>query len=95
MPRSFRIAVLLVAIFAILGVSMAAESATHFHAKPPASGCDICFTAHLAAGPAGSSAPPIQAPQPQGQYLSGPAIAGYRFLHSTASLTRGPPAAAL
>jgi hypothetical protein len=94
-PRTFRIAVIALAILATLGVSMASESAAHFHAKPPASGCDICFTAHLSSGPAGSAQPVLNAPQLRWQFTPGTAFAGYRFLQSSTSLTRGPPSSSL
>ena len=93
--RTFRIAVIVLAILATLGVSMASESASHFHAKPPASGCGICFTAHLSSGPAGSAQPVLNAPQLQGHFTPEAAFAGYHFLQSHTSLTRGPPSSSL
>jgi len=74
---------------------MAAETTSHFHAKPPANGCDICFTAHLGARPAGSVIHFLQAPQAQGRYTPGRAVSGYQFLHGKTSLTRGPPFSSL
>jgi hypothetical protein len=95
MPRALRIAVLLLAIVATLGVSMAAESPAHFHLKQPANGCDLCFTAHLTARPAGSVVHVLPAPQTQSHFVSGAVALGYQSLQSKSSLTRGPPSLSL
>jgi hypothetical protein len=89
--RTFRFVILLVALAAMLGVVTASSSPAHFHAKPPANGCDICFTAHVASVEAKVVAATVHAPHVHGFIVLRTAISHYRLLRGESSLTRGPP----
>ena len=91
MPRAMRIAVLLLAIVATLGVSAASSSPAHNHAGQPANGCEICFTAHLVSVAPQGIVQLLHAPDVQGRITQATALAGYCLLRSSASVTRGPP----
>jgi hypothetical protein len=91
MPRALRIAVLILAIVATLGVSAASSSPAHNHAGQPANGCDICITAHLVSIAPQGIVHLLQAPDVQGRLTQATALAGYCLLRSSASVTRGPP----
>src|SRR5438132_11984977 len=83
--------VLLLALAAMLGVATASSSSSHFHAKPAASGCDVCFAAHVASLEAKTIAPGPVAPQVHGSITLCAGISGYRIFRNKAFLTRGPP----
>src|SRR5947208_478577 len=90
-PGKFRFFVLLIAIAAVLGVATASASPAHFHANPPANGCDLCFAAHVASLEAAIIAAVAHAPLWHGHITVCSPISGYQLFHSKASLTRGPP----
>src|SRR5882757_5847358 len=87
----FRFFVMLLAIAAMLSVATASSSSAHFHAKPPANGCDVCFAAHVASLEAKTIAPVALAPRAHGWITLCSAISGYQLFRSKAFLTRGPP----
>ena len=89
--RTFRAVILLLAIAAMLGVAAASSSPAHFHAKPPANGCDICFTAHIVSLEAKAIPAIVHAPRVYGFLAPSAAVSGYRLLRGSESLTRGPP----
>jgi hypothetical protein len=90
MPRTLRILILTLAIFATLGLSVA--SAAHVDSSP--NGCNICFVAHTVA---------IQTPAIQpfhGLQIVGLATcaapeSGYRLCAARQLSSRGPPVSAL
>ena len=89
--RRFRIAILLLALLAMLGVVAAADTPAHLHLNSPAGRCDLCFTAHMSA---------VQSPvahfvshmELQGEAVVAEPIFGYRLFTSRAITQRGPPA---
>lgn len=90
MPRGLRIAVLLVALAAMLGVVTASASPAHAHLKTPDAGCDICITAHFSAVKT-PAALIIQGPEIQGLVSFLPLLSGYQPFDSESSSSRGPP----
>ena len=90
MPRALRIAILVVALAAMLGVVTASAAPAHAHLKTPDAGCDICFTAHLTAvdTPCGYV---FLAPQIEGVITVLPMLSGYQPCDSESSSSRGPP----
>jgi hypothetical protein len=86
MPRALRICVLMLAIFAMLGVS--AASAMLIDSSP--NGCNICFVAHTVAFET-PSAQPLFGPEIVGRATLVPAVFGYRACASRHSCSRGPP----
>jgi hypothetical protein len=86
-----RIAILLMAIAAMLGVSVASASPAHFHAKAPANDCGLCCTAHVVSLEAHSIAQFVPAPDTEERIAPCAAVAGYQLLRDKAALTRGPP----
>ena len=91
MPRAPRIAVLLVALAAMLGVVTASASPAHAHLKAPDAGCDICITAHFSA----VETPYVlvfHGPEIQGLITFLPLLSGYQPYDSESSSSRGPPA---
>jgi hypothetical protein len=90
MPRALRIAVLLVAIAAMLGVVTASASPAHSHLNGSAAGCDICYTAHMSA----VETPAVllfHGPEIQGLIVFLPLLSGYQPYDSELSSSRGPP----
>jgi hypothetical protein len=94
-PGSIRFFVLLIAIAALLGVATVSSSPAHFHANPPANGCDLCFAAHVASLEARTIATVDHALLLQGRIVLCSAISGYQVFRSKAFLTRGPPSLSL
>jgi len=92
---SLRIAVLMLTVVAMLGVSAAADSAEHFHTKSPASGCNLCFNAHVAAEQARPLVCLLDTPEVYARFVPGSAATGYQLLGGNSTLTRGPPSLAL
>ena len=90
MPRKLRIAALLLAIFAMLGVSFASDSAEHLHLKTPVNGCDVCLTAHIAAEQV-HAVHSLPAPELRWNLVLATSLDGYNALASATFLTRGPP----
>jgi hypothetical protein len=90
MPRVLRIFILLLAIGATLGVSVA--SATHIDSSP--NGCNLCFVAHTVAYET-PFAQPICAPEIAGRATVVTPVAGYQACACRASCSRGPPLSAL
>lgn len=87
----FRLIVLLLALTAMLGVATASASPAHFHAKPPATSCDICFTAQLASLEAKAiGAIPLVCPV-QICLIAAAPDTRYRLFRTDPALTRGPP----
>jgi hypothetical protein len=86
MPRWFKISVLILAIVATLGVSVASTS--HVDSSP--SGCNLCFVAHT-----------VAFETPAAQLVFGPDLAGraavvtpvfrYQACAVPTSSSRGPP----
>jgi hypothetical protein len=87
--------VLLLAIAAMLGVSAASASSQHFHTKSPASGCDLCINAHVAAEQARPAVYLLDVPELHARFVPGAAVAGSQILSANAILTRGPPSPTL
>jgi hypothetical protein len=92
MPRALKVCVLLAAIFATLAVSAASASAAHSHPDSP-KGCDLCFTAHLAAQGI-PAVHPVHAPEIQGRAILLPLFFGYELYTKRTSCSRGPPSLA-
>ena len=90
----FRAAVLIVAIFAMLGVSMASTSAAHFHSRSTSGQCDVCVTAHVVSVEARAVFQFVGAVRVYERLAPGTAIAGYQLLLTRSSFSRGPPSLA-
>jgi hypothetical protein len=86
MPRALRTVVLILAIFATLGVSVA--STTHVDSSP--NGCNLCFVAHTVAFET-PSAHLIFGPEMVGRATLVLPVSGYRACTCRPSLSRGPP----
>lgn len=86
MPRRFRIAVLVLAVMAMLGVSVA--SASHVDSSP--NGCNLCFVAHTVAYET-PVAQLIFAPEPVGRTAAPAHAPVYQARAVRTSLSRGPP----
>ncbi len=93
-PRALRIAILVVAIAAMLGVVTASASPLHSHLKSSAAGCDICFTAHMSAVET-PAAHVMHGPEVQGLITFLPTLSGYQPYDSESSSSRGPPSLSL
>lgn len=91
MNRTLRITALLVAIFALLGVSFAAESPEHLHLKSPVNSCDVCLTAHAAAEQV-RTVHVLPAPELRWHTVLAVTDDGYETHSGPVFLTRGPPA---
>lgn len=83
--RAARIAILLIAIFAMVGV------ATHLHARNQSANCDLCLVAHTVTYEAASSAPSAPLPVVCERPLDPVATPFYRSEARSSSHTRGPP----
>jgi hypothetical protein len=90
----FRTAILIAAILAMLGVSMASTSAAHIHARSTGGQCDVCITAHVVSVEARAVFQFTGAVETYEHLASAPAVAGYHLLLGTSSLSRGPPSLA-
>ena len=91
MPRRLRIAVLLVALAAMLGIATVSASPLHNHLTGSAAGCDICFSAHLPA----VETPAVHVlhdPQTAEPLIFTSAVVVYQALDGESSSSRGPPA---
>ena len=90
MPRRARILILLLAIAATLGVSVA--SASHFDSSP--NGCNLCFAAHTVAFET-PSVQPFLGPELVGRSTVSAPVSGYQTCASDHSCSRGPPLSSL
>jgi hypothetical protein len=86
MPKFLRIAILTVAIFATLGVSLAAVS--HIDSSP--NGCNLCFVAHTVAFET-PAAQPLFAPEVVRCVTLVSSMSGYQPCAGRCSDSRGPP----
>jgi hypothetical protein len=94
MSKTFKVAVLVLALFAMLGVTAVSTTPAHLHLNSSPNRCDLCFTAHVAA---------VQAPNVQpvhGLVLNGRAVVlapylSYHSIDSRLSSSRGPPSRSL
>jgi hypothetical protein len=89
-----RTAILFAAILAMLGVSMASTSAAHIHMRSGGGQCDICVTAHVVSVEARTAFQFTGAVESYERLAPGATVAGYQFLLTTSSLSRGPPSLA-
>jgi hypothetical protein len=87
----FRAAILIVAIFAMLGVSMASTSANHIHARSSGGQCDICVTAHVVSLEAQAVFHLVGAVEVFERLAPAVTVAGYQLLLASSSSSRGPP----
>jgi hypothetical protein len=90
MPKRFKIAVLLFALLAMLGVSAAANSPAHFHLDSSANRCDLCFTAHMD-GVQSPAAQPVHGLEISGRVSLLLPYFGYDLPFTPTSSSRGPP----
>ena len=90
-PAFLRVCIVLLALVALLGVATDSTSPAHLHAKAPAGGCDICFAAHVASLEAKTGTAMLLTPQVFGRLASFCVVSGYRLLHESSVLSRGPP----
>jgi hypothetical protein len=91
----FRTAILFLAIFAVLGVSMASTSAQHIHMKPSSGGqCDICVTAHVVSLEARAVFHLVGAVEVHERLAPADTVAGYQLLLCNSASSRGPPSLA-
>ena len=86
MPRVLKIAVLILAIVATLGVSVA--SASHVDSSP--NGCNLCFVAHTVAYET-PAAHLIFGPEIVGRTTLVMPVSGYQACAEKTSSSRGPP----
>jgi hypothetical protein len=91
MPRPLRIAVLVMALVAMLGIVTASASPAHAHLKTPDAGCDICITAHFSAMET-PAALIVHSPDIQGHITFLALLSGYQPCDSESTSSRGPPA---
>ena len=87
----FRAAILIVAIFAMLGVSMASTSANHIHARSSGGQCDICVTAHVVSLEAQAVFHFVGVVEVFERLSTPDTVAGYSLLLGSSSSSRGPP----
>ncbi len=90
----FRIAILFLALFAMLGLSMASTSAQHMHLRSSSSSsgqCDICVTAHVVSLEAHAVFYSVGAVESFERLPPADTVAGYQFLLSSSASSRGPP----
>ena len=90
----FRTAILIAAIFAMLGVSMASTSAEHVHLRSSGNQCDICVTAHVVSLEAKAVFHFVGAAEEYERLAPAEVFAGYQLLLDSSSSSRGPPAIA-
>ncbi len=99
-PGPLRFAILFVAIFAMLGLSMASTSAQHMHLRSSSGGqtsggqCDVCVTAHVVSLEAHSLFYPLGIAESFRLVADAEAVAGYQLLLSSSASSRGPPSLA-
>ncbi len=92
MPRLLRIAIMIVAVAATLGVAAAATSSAHIHGDSGANSCDICLVAHTVSHRATPTLHLLVAPALKHRVFAAAAEStGYELFLSSASLSRGPP----
>jgi hypothetical protein len=84
--RIVRIFILVLAIVATLGVSVA--SASHFDSSP--NGCNLCFVAHTVAFET-PSAHPLYGPEIAGLAILAAPVFSYQACDARPSCSRGPP----
>jgi hypothetical protein len=88
--RTFRAAVVIFAITALLCVSAASVSAAHAHPNKPDDTCNVCSTAHMAARHV-AVIQIIHAPEVQSILPLPVAIQSQEAGKVLSTLTRGPP----
>jgi hypothetical protein len=94
MPKRLKIAVLLLALVAMLGVSAASNSPAHFHLNSSANRCDLCFTAHMV-GVQSPGVQPVHCPEISGRVALLLPYFGYDLSSIRALSSRGPPSSTL
>jgi hypothetical protein len=90
----FRTAILIAAIFAMLGVSMASTSAEHIHLRSSPGQCDICVTAHVVSLEAKAVFLFVGSVVTYERLVPANAFAGYQLLLDSSLSSRGPPSLA-
>jgi hypothetical protein len=90
MPRALRVFILLLAIGATLGVSVA--SSTHIDSSP--NGCNLCFVAHTVAYET-PFVQPFCGPEVAGRTIPVTPVFGYQACAGQPSCSRGPPLSSL
>jgi hypothetical protein len=91
MPGPLRAAILIVAIVAMLGVTMASGSAAHFHERSAGGQCDVCITAHVVSLEARAVFHLFSVVQTQERLAAASVVSGYQLLLAHSSFSRGPP----
>ncbi len=91
-PGFLRVAILMAALFAMLGVSMASTSAAHIHARSSGSQCDICLTAHVVSLEAHTVFHQFGPASDYDELRPRAVSVGYHLLLASSSSSRGPPA---
>jgi hypothetical protein len=86
-----RIAILFVAIFAVLSVSLASTSAAHIHARSTGGQCDICVTAHVVSLEAQTVFHLVGAVAVYENLTPAEIVAGYQLFLASSASSRGPP----
>ena len=81
----------IVAVLALLGVSAAYSSSSHFHSKSPGQ-CDICYTAHVvSSASAAVAAVVLHVPVERELFFASENAAGYVLPALRLAVNRGPP----
>jgi len=91
MTRTTRIIVLLVALVAMVGVSVASASPVHAHNKAQSNNCGLCYSAHVKS----QETPQIfalRAPVYSGRDNSPSLALSYEGFHAKLKSSRAPPA---
>ena len=79
------------AVLALLGVSAAYSSSSHFHSKSPGQ-CDICYTAHVVSSASAATATLLLYVPAERELLALPeTAAGYVLPTLRLAISRGPP----
>jgi hypothetical protein len=89
-----RAAIMVLAIFATLGVSMASTSASHIHADSSGGQCDICITAHVVSLEARAVFNLLGSVEVFIRFAPPETVAGYQLLLASSASSRGPPSLA-
>jgi hypothetical protein len=91
MSVPLRAMILIFAIAAMLGVTMASGSAAHFHERSSGSQCDICITAHVVSLEARAVLHVFGAVETREFVAPALVDTGYHLLLTHSRFSRGPP----
>jgi hypothetical protein len=86
-----RAAIMVLAIVATLGVSMASTSASHIHSRSTGGQCDICVTAHVVSLEARAVFHLVGSVEVFVRFAPPETVAGYQLLLTSSTSSRGPP----